>query len=167
VTKTMDPPADERSVSRETVKQLTPVAYVLGLALIVLYFVGLALAWSSIGGSDSDWGRRLQVLGGVEALAFAAAGAILGTTVQRQATQKEQERAVRAERKAQENELQARKGEAVLNLAAARAGLSVQPDQRVERARDTFAPHGSRGGDSVAEAFQDLLALADQYDASR
>lgn len=164
---TMDPPADERPRSREVVKQLTPIAYLVGVALIVLYFVGLALAWSSIGGSDSDWGRRLQLLGGVEALAFAAAGAILGTTVQRQAAQKEQERAVRAERKAEANDLQARKGEAVLNLAAARAGLSVQSDHGVEPARDRIEGRGLGGGDDVATAFRELLALADQYEVSR
>lgn len=84
-----DGPASRRtSGSRETGKQLTPIAYLLGVALIVLYFVGLALAWSNIGGSDSDWGRRLQLLAGVEALAFAAAGAILCTTVQRQRRRK-------------------------------------------------------------------------------
>ena len=164
---TMDPPADERPRSRGVVKQLTPIAYLVGVALIVLYFVGLALAWSSIGGSDSDWGRRLQLLGGVEALAFAAAGAILGTTVQRQAAQKEQERAVRAERKAEANDLQARKGEAVLNLAAARAGLSVQSDHGVEPARDRIEGRGLGGGDDVATAFRELLALADQYEVSR
>ena len=154
---------DDDARQGSVVKQLAPVAYVLGIALIVAYFVGLALAWSNIGGSDSEWGRRLQLLGGLEALAFAAAGAILGTTVQRQLTQKEEQRATRAERQADASAADAEKGRAVLNLVEAKAGISAD-DSKGELKAKGF---GRGQPDPVAAAFQDVLGLASRYDAKR
>lgn len=149
-------------------RQLAPIAYLVGIVLIVFYFVALVLAWSDIGGSDSEWGRRLQLLGGLEALAFAAAGAILGTTVQRQTTQKEEQRANRAERRADENAVDAEKGRAVLNLCEAKAGVPT-PGSEPESEASGFETRGfgERRQDAVAEAFQDVLALASRYDAQR
>jgi hypothetical protein len=150
---------DNRAPS-DPVKRLAPIAYVVGVALIVAYLVALGLAWSGTNGSDSEWGRRLQLLGGLEALAFAAAGAILGTTVQRQATQTEKERATAAERRADREAADGEKGRAVVNLVEAKAG--VPPEGSEE-----FVRKGLGVGDPVAEAFQDVLALAARYDAHR
>jgi hypothetical protein len=152
---------DNKNSGADAMKRLAPIAYVVGIALIVAYFIALALAWSGIDASESEWGRRLQLLGGLEALAFAAAGAILGTTVQRQATQTEKERARAAEQRADTEAVDGEKGRAVVNLVATKAGAPPGGSEE-------FVAKGlGDRQDAVAEAFRDVLALAAQYDAQR
>jgi hypothetical protein len=63
---------------------LAGVALVVAVAVIVVW-LGL-LIWLAVSANSSDiaWSRELVVLGSVEAVAFAAVGALFGTTVQRQ-----------------------------------------------------------------------------------
>ena len=93
--------------------RLPTIGYVIGGVLIVAYLVGLFVQFNSLGASDLEWARRTELLGGLEALAFAAAGAILGTTVQRQVTEKAEDRAERAEAVAGDNAAAAAKGRAL------------------------------------------------------
>jgi len=69
------------------------VAWVGATILIGAYLVLLTLQFGHIGVDDGEWNRRLQLLNPLEALAFAAAGVLLGTAVQKQATKDAQDRA--------------------------------------------------------------------------
>lgn len=100
--------------------KLPTIGYVIGGVLIVAYLIGLFLQFKSLDADDLEWARRTELLGGLEALAFAAAGAILGTTVQRQATEKAEDRADKAEAVADNNAAAAAKGRALGAAVAAK-----------------------------------------------
>jgi hypothetical protein len=67
------------------------VAWVGATILVAAYVVLLILQFGHLGVDDGEWNRRLQLLNPLEALAFAAAGVLLGTAVQKQATKEAQD----------------------------------------------------------------------------
>jgi hypothetical protein len=102
---------------------------VLGLFAWLVY-------WSLTNRGDANWDRIVYVFGSVEALAFAAAGAIFGTQVQKQQTQQAQQqansertRADNAQATAQAHATRAARAEglatAVVAAAQAEAGASA------------------------------------------
>ena len=135
-------------------------ASVVAIVLLVVYFVFAGLQWADIDTAQLTYARRADLLGGFEALAFAAAGAILGTTVQRQVTKKAEAEAGAARGEAAEQKARAdaeqqdaEKGRALHNLAKAKAETSTQVR--------------TRGGEPPAVTeFDEFLNLAAQYDAS-
>jgi hypothetical protein len=65
---------------------LTVVGSLVGLVLIGVYLVFLLLLRAdAVGADDREWARLVEIRATLEALAFAAVGALLGTVVQRQA----------------------------------------------------------------------------------
>jgi len=146
-----------------TGQKLGVVATILAIALIVVYIVFLILQWNNVKAGDLEWSRRSDLFGGLEALAFAAAGAVLGTSVQRQVTKKAEDQAADAKGQADQkkaradtNQKAAEKARALHNLAEVKAGQSVGgPTQRGLGATPTA------GGD-----IGELLAFARQYDQS-
>jgi hypothetical protein len=140
--------------------RLPAFAAAVAVALIVLYLVFVVLQWRSVGAQDLTYARHSELLKGLEALAFAAAGAILGTTVQRQVTKKAEADAEVAKQetktqmvRADANEAAAEKGRALHNLARAKA--AARPSARVR----------GLGEESAGTDVDDFLYLADQYDA--
>jgi len=91
----------------------TIVYLAVGVALIAAYLIALRSMWLSAGTTDIQWARRSQLMTGLEALAFAAAGTLLGTTVQRAATKEVEATAERERGRADENAGGARAGEAM------------------------------------------------------
>jgi hypothetical protein len=92
---------------------LTVLGSLVALALIGVYLVFmLLLRADAVGADDREWARLVEIRATLEALAFAAAGALLGTVVQRQA--------VSGELRGMEDEIDARE----LELIDARAALS-------------------------------------------
>src|SRR5271166_3774291 len=90
----------------------------LAVAVVVIFvWIGF-LVWLlvEVNTAEVAWSRLLVVLGSVEAVAFAAAGALFGTTVQRQRTEDQRARADVAESRASANESKAINGQ---QLAAA------------------------------------------------
>jgi hypothetical protein len=145
-----------------TGQKLGAIATTVAILLIVAYIVFLILQWNNVMAGDLEWSRRSDLLGGLEALAFAAAGAVLGTTVQRQVTKKAEEQAAEARKQADEqkgradtNQNAAEKARALHNLAEVKAG---QPSEggHVARAPGEAPPAGGDIGE--------LLELARQYD---
>ncbi len=135
-------------------------ASVAAALFLVIYFVFAGFQWADVGVAELTYARRADLLSGFEALAFAAAGAILGTTVQRQVTKKAEAEAGDARVEAQQEKARAdaqqqdaEKGRALHNLAKAKAESAAQ-----SRTRGTTPP--------TAE-FDDFLNLAAQYDAGR
>ena len=65
---------------------LTVLGSLVALALVGVYLVFmLLLRGDAMSANDSEWARLVEIRATLEALAFAAAGALLGTVVQRQA----------------------------------------------------------------------------------
>jgi hypothetical protein len=57
---------------------------VVAVILLVAYISALVVLWGGTGTAAEEWARRISILGGIEALAFAAAGWIFGRDVSRQ-----------------------------------------------------------------------------------
>jgi type VI protein secretion system component VasK len=155
---TNPPPATPKPAPPDTsskkVTALPLYASIVAGLLLLAYFVFAALQWANVDAAALTYARRAQLLGGFEALAFAAAGAILGTTVQREVTKKAENEADAQKKRADAEQLDAEKGRALHNLARAKAA-----DRGLSRVRggDEPAPAGDAG---------EFLELAEQYDAA-
>ncbi|MGH2445234.1 MAG: hypothetical protein ACRDGD_04265 [Candidatus Limnocylindria bacterium] len=69
---------------------LTVLGSLVGLAFVVVYFVFMfVMRADAVSAGDREWARLVEIRGTLEALAFAAAGALLGTLVQRQAVSRD------------------------------------------------------------------------------
>jgi hypothetical protein len=134
---------------------MSALTTVIAVALLVAYLVFIALQWKGTAQGATSWSRHQELLDGLEALAFAAAGALFGTTVQRQVTNKAEERASSAETNAAQNARDAEKGRALQRAIEARAA-SQGP-----RERDAV-----RGGPAqqMDSALTELAELARRYD---
>jgi hypothetical protein len=148
-----------RPTGTSTTRGLSLVTAVVAIALVVLYMIFVAVQWGNVEAEALLYARRSELLGGLEALAFAAAGVLLGTTVQRQVTQKAESEATAArdeaeeqKRRAQRNQAEAEKGRALHKLATAKA--KAAPRTRIRAGGEPEAPVD----------FQELLNLAAQYD---
>jgi hypothetical protein len=115
---------------------LAGAALAVAVAVIVVWLGLLVWLLVEVNATEVTWSRLLVVLGSVEAVAFAAAGALFGTAVQRQ-------RVEAAESRADANETAAVNGH---KLAAAikatrretRERLSAAPDPLLELADRLF-----------------------------
>jgi hypothetical protein len=145
---------ERRGPDAGTTTRLPTIAYIVGGVLIGTYLLAIALQWFEVEERELEWSRRLVLISGLETLAFAAAGAVLGTAVQRQATKKVEERA-------EANEADAEKGRALVAYAKRRASEARGPGGDEEG----LAP-GEEGAPS-ASAYDDLLAYAEEYEARR
>lgn len=119
----------------EATKSRAPLAGAALAVAVVVIFVWIGfLVWLlvEVNTTEVAWSRLLVVLGSVEAVAFAAAGALFGTTVQRQRTEDQRARADVAESRASANESKAINGQ---QLAAA---------VKVSRAPGAPPPAGTR-----------------------
>jgi hypothetical protein len=112
---------DRPPLSRPAV--VVAILVLLGFAAFVLFLIG------QVDEDEVAWTRLAWIFASVEAVAFAAAGAIFGSSIQR-------ERAERAEEAAQENAQDAANGRAL--AAALKAEASVQD----AGAPGTFQPTG-------------------------
>jgi hypothetical protein len=103
-------------------------AKVVAGVLIVAYLTGLTVQWITANDiQDVAWARREGLFVGLEALVFAAVGAVLGVQVQRRATGAE----VRAEREQSTAEL----GRTAAKLERSRARGAVKVGGPLERAK--------------------------------
>jgi hypothetical protein len=135
------------------------ITVVVAVALVVLYLILVVVQWGNVADAALVYARRSELLGGLEALAFAAAGVLLGTTVQRQLTQKAEAEATAARDEAagqkwqaEQNQVAAEKGRTLHNLAAAKVRAAPQTRTR------------STGETETLSDLREFLALAAQYD---
>lgn len=91
------------------------IAVLVGFGLMVTYVIG------QVDAEERIWTRLAWLLSSVEALAFGAAGAIFGASVQR-------DRAVAAEQRAQKNERDAVAGRTLAETIKAGAGAASRGD---------------------------------------
>ena len=104
-----------------------PSGAILYAALFILAGWLVLLGWLVLDADAADevWGRRVALLGSLEAVAFAAAGALFGTTVQKQRVADARQNADKAEERAKENAAAAADGKALAAAVKTRSKASA------------------------------------------
>jgi hypothetical protein len=129
-------------------------AVVLG-GLVLAGFAGLVIFMTSQAEAASEaWTRLAFVYTSVEAIVFAAAGAVFGTRVQRAQTEEARSRADRAQGRAEKNEAQAAGGRALAKAVKTARGSTVSPDE------ESFGPPGVGG--RAPDGLDQLAAIASE-----
>jgi hypothetical protein len=118
------------------------LAAIFGIIVLVAYagFIFYMLTLTSL--PDTSWNRAVYLLGGTEAIAFAAAGALFGNTVQRQQTkdlkdeakQAKQDQARAEQEKNNQKMENARQDEGVAIMSRAFARTKTEENKAPEQA---------------------------------
>ena len=161
---TGDPPANGNGNGGAPASKEKPgvVATAVAVALLIVYVSFFIALWRDAHSSEKTYNRHSALFVSLEALGFTAAGALLGTTVQRQVTKKAEAQAEDHKNRADANERNAEKGRALHNLAKAKAKESTAAGGR-SGALEGLQPEGS----AAAEGFRELVDLGDAYDRER
>jgi hypothetical protein len=140
---------------------LTPTAVKIAVFVVLVYMVAVFFLWKDAGSADLLWTRRLYLLGGLEALAFAAAGAIFGVAVQRPKVAEEQQLRAEADKRTSEAEERtavlepkANVGDALEAVIRAKAGTAGTSSQRYA---------GMPPAADMSEDIAELLRILDHY----
>ena len=123
--------------------QLSRAAVVVAILVLAAFAGFVAFLVGQVGEDDTEWARLAWVFASVEAIAFGAAGALFGSSIQR-------ERAEKAEEAARENSQNAANGRAL--AAAIKADAVVEQERRP----GGFQPAGT-------EADQDAARVAARH----
>lgn len=113
--------ANQEGATREERSGIGGLPLYVAIAAIVLWAVFVVVMFLLSDSNETQWTRVVYIFGSVEAIAFAAAGALFGITVQR-------ERVERAEKKADANEKDAASGRALAAVNLADGGQIVDQD---------------------------------------
>lgn len=158
------PPVNGNGEDGETApkEKLRLVATAVAVALLVVYVSFFIALWRDAHSTEKTYNRHSALFVSLEALGFTAAGALLGTTVQRQVTRKAEAQAKDHKKRADANERDAEKGRALHNLAKAKA------KEAAAAGGDRSALEGIRPKEpSAEEGFRELVDLGDAYDRER
>ena len=148
---------------------LTPTAVKVAVFVVLVYMVAVFFLWRDAGSADLLWTRRLYLLGGLEALAFAAAGAIFGVAVQRPKVAEEQQLRTQAEKRASEAEDRTAVLEPKANVgdaleAVIRAKASATGTSEPYSAAGTSERYAGRApAANVSVDVAELLRILDHY----
>lgn len=130
-----------------------------GVALAA-YLVAVLVLWGQVDADDLRWARRLYLLGGLEAIAFAATGAVFGATVQRQSTKREVEGREKAEQQVSELSPKAQLGDALRAAVEAK----VQTGGGGGRSR-RFGDADAAASGGAPPDLEELEAMIQRYEA--
>jgi hypothetical protein len=170
----VDGPDGRTSDEDETRAQLSTLAK--WMAVVVLVAFG-ALAWWMMlnsSGSAEIWQRRVYVYGSVEALVFAAAGAIFATEIKRQEVNRATEQAKKAIEEADEakrsEQISSERAQGATAAVVTARALASESLQLIER--EVGAASGEPGGyerksaaggtPSAAASLRALLQVIDE-----
>jgi hypothetical protein len=117
---------------------LAGAALAVAVAVVGVWLGFLILLLIEVNATEVTWSRLLVVLGSVEAVAFAAAGALFGTTVQRQRVEDQRARADAAESRADADKTAAINGRTL--AAAVKATRAPSADGTPEELSVEAAP---------------------------
>jgi len=129
--------------------------------VVLVYMVAVFFLWRDAGSADLLWTRRLYLLGGLEALAFAAAGAIFGVAVQRPKVAEEQQLRTQAEKRASEAEDRTAVLEPKANVGDALEAVIRAKASAVGTSSERYA--GNAPVADVSEDLAELLRILDHY----
>lgn len=137
------------------------IAVSVAVLLVVVYLVAVYSQWIDVHAYNLTWARRSQLLSGLEALAVAAAGVLLGTSVQRGATEAAERDAGQARERAARAEVGDRESLAMRAVISAKVGALAAPAVDVPE-RFSGAGGGYRDDvERVRDALNEVLAAAD------
>lgn len=124
--------------------KIAPIAAVIVTAIYVVF---VAILWNEVSNSETDWGRKLLLFSGVQAVAFSGIGWLFGKEVNRSAVSAAADANGRANEAARVHGVTQGKGEA---LAAA-----------IRQASGGAGPAGGGGFEAASAGSGGLRALAD------
>jgi hypothetical protein len=116
---------------------------VTAIGLLVAFLAALVVLGVMRG--DKDWDRLIYLLSGLEAVVFAGAGALFGTTVQRAQVVEAKQEAVTERQRADSNE-----SEAMAGRALHRGVVEKEAQQQGAAAAASAGPPGARAGRPTA-----------------
>ena len=117
---------------------ISGVPMYVAIAAVLVWVAFIVVMLASADAEENTWTRLTFIFASVEAIAFAAAGALFGVTVQR-------ERVEKAEEKAEKNESEAASGRALAAINLADEGQVVEQDS--ESAFESYGPSQVREAD--------------------
>jgi hypothetical protein len=145
-------------MANDKTDKLTGVATAAALIVLTAWLVLVLWLAFHTGADEQQWARLNSVLGSLEAVAFAAAGALFGTTVQKQRVQDSKEQAERAEGRAA-----AAEHKASVNAEAATNGKALAVAVKARARTPLFeVTEENRGSSRSREPHGDLVALAEK-----
>lgn len=134
----------------------SPVLWV-GIGVLLCFAAVFVFMLSELDAGEVRWNRMTFLYGTVEALVFAAAGALFGTQVQRERVVKAEERAEDAEKKAESNADAAASGRTLAKAAKVEA-MTTAP----ELAQYGFSPQAGVTPTEEAAPVYRLATLAEE-----
>lgn len=152
----VEEPRKEQGASSAGLTPKSPVVWV-AIAVLVAFGIVFAFMLSQVDADDTRWSRLTFLYGTVEAIVFAAAGALFGTQVQRERVVKAEDRADAATTKAEENVDAATKGKVLAKAAKAEA-MTAAP----EMAQFGFSPQPGVAPPQEAASVVRLAVLAEE-----
>jgi hypothetical protein len=153
ITTTPAPTTSNAKVSGESKPAPTKLALVVAAIALLAWAVFTIVMITKSDSSEVEWARITYVFASVEAVAFAAAGLLFGTTVNRQ-------RAENAEQRADENQKAAESGRALAGSLKAEEPAVVQEGGG---AGGPQALGGGRGDDAATQVAARHARLARQF----
>ena len=145
---------------KEGKTRLTGVALIAALIVLAVWLALLMWLMLRTDASEVVWARLFAVLGSLEAVAFAAAGALFGTTIQRQRVRDAQQQAEKAEERATKSEENSAEN---AQMAANGRALATAVKTRMQaRSSDSGVERLSVGERAASAADDDLAALANR-----
>lgn len=139
---------DGDDVERRT--GISGIPLVVAVVAIVIWAVFLVVMLGGTDTSETQWARMTYVFASVEAIAFAAAGALFGVTVQR-------ERVKSAEETAKRNERDASNGRVLAASIVAVGGAGENPDAYAYGTGDAPSDALQRNADLARRLFPELF----------
>ena len=134
--------------------RLTGPALWTGIVVVAAWLIMVILLALHIGDQEVQWSRLVFLLGSIEAVAFAAAGALFGTQIQRQRVTDAKERADKAEKEATSNKDAAVKGRGSAAVVKAES-RSTGHTQGITRTSAEGVPAASASLQLAEELFPD------------
>jgi len=129
--------ADDPEV-REQRSGISGLPMYVAIAAVLVWVAFLVVMLLSTDASESEWTRLTFIFASVEAIAFTAAGALFGITVQR-------ERVEKAEQRAEQNESEAASGRALAAINLADEAQAIEQDE--ESALESYGPAQAKEGE--------------------
>jgi hypothetical protein len=139
--------------------KLTGIALAAAVIVLIVWLGMLLWMTQRTDASEVIWARLFSVLSSLEAVAFAAAGALFGTSVQRQRVKDAHERADKADTRAAEAEKEAASNaQAAANGKALATAVKARAQGRSEGGVDRMSA-GARGAGAQGD---ELLVIAEK-----
>lgn len=143
--------SNSKSATTSGSTKLTGVALWTAIAAVAVWIGFSIFLITRAGTNETEWARIAWVFGSIQAIAFAAAGALFGTSVQQQNVNNAQQAAASAKKDADQQRQDAIKGRALATAIQAEAGV---PPNDGAGAPQRMAISGATGAESPDQVRQ-------------